>query len=61
MWIVLLFAALANGRSSISNLATGEDVQATRAALSALGVDVQVDTEVVTVSAGDITHLRAAD
>ena len=35
----LLFAALATGRSTLTNLATGDDVHATRAALDALGVD----------------------
>jgi 3-phosphoshikimate 1-carboxyvinyltransferase len=34
----LLFAALANGRSTVSNLATGDDVRAMRGALEALGV-----------------------
>jgi 3-phosphoshikimate 1-carboxyvinyltransferase len=46
----LLFAALATGRSSISNLATGEDVQAMRAALAALGVGIRTGAEAVTVS-----------
>jgi 3-phosphoshikimate 1-carboxyvinyltransferase len=34
----LLFAALGHGRSRIANLASGDDVAATRAALAALGV-----------------------
>jgi 3-phosphoshikimate 1-carboxyvinyltransferase len=37
----LLFAALATGRSTITNLSTGDDVRATRAALEALGVSVR--------------------
>jgi 3-phosphoshikimate 1-carboxyvinyltransferase len=37
----LMFAAIANGRSSLRNLATGEDVQATRAALEHLGVKIR--------------------
>jgi 3-phosphoshikimate 1-carboxyvinyltransferase len=37
----LLFAALADGRSAITNLATGADVRATRAALEQLGVGVK--------------------
>jgi len=45
----LLFAALATGRSSIGNLATGDDVHATRAALHALGVGVRTSGQTVTV------------
>jgi 3-phosphoshikimate 1-carboxyvinyltransferase len=37
----LLFAALADGDSTITHLATGEDVQATATALGALGVAVE--------------------
>jgi 3-phosphoshikimate 1-carboxyvinyltransferase len=54
----LLFAALARGRSSISNLATGEDVQATRAALGALGVDIGTDAVSVTVSGNGLDAWR---
>ena len=37
----LLFAALANGRSTITHLATGDDVAATRTALTQLGVKIR--------------------
>ena len=37
----LLFAALATGRSTITNLSTGDDVRASRAALEALGVGMR--------------------
>jgi 3-phosphoshikimate 1-carboxyvinyltransferase len=50
----LLFAALATGRSTLTNLGTGEDVQATRVALGALGVTVRVGGEKVTVSGGGL-------
>ena len=46
----LLFAALATGRSTLTNLATGDDVHATRAALDALGVGIRTGAEAVTVS-----------
>jgi 3-phosphoshikimate 1-carboxyvinyltransferase len=46
----LLFAALATGRSKLTNLATGDDVHATRAALTALGVSIRVGAEAVNVS-----------
>jgi 3-phosphoshikimate 1-carboxyvinyltransferase len=46
----LLFAALATGRSTLTNLATGDDVLATRAALDALGVGIRTGAEAVTVS-----------
>ena len=46
----LLFAALATGRSALTNLATGDDVLATRAALDALGVGIRTGAEAVTVS-----------
>ena len=54
----LLFAALATGRSSISNLATGEDVQATRAALTALGVGIRTGADAVTVSGTGLAGWR---
>ncbi|MDQ1508466.1 MAG: 3-phosphoshikimate 1-carboxyvinyltransferase [Actinomycetota bacterium] len=54
----LLFAALASGESSIINLATGDDVQATRAALVALGVDISVDPKTVTVTGAGFDGLR---
>ena len=46
----LLFAALATGRSKLTNLATGDDVHATRAALAALGVSIRVGADAVNVS-----------
>jgi 3-phosphoshikimate 1-carboxyvinyltransferase len=46
----LLFAALANGPSSVTNLATGEDVHATRDALGALGVSIRATADSVEVS-----------
>jgi 3-phosphoshikimate 1-carboxyvinyltransferase len=46
----LLFAALATGRSTLTNLATGDDVRATRAALDALGVGIRSGTDAITVS-----------
>lgn len=46
----LMFAALATGRSTLTNLATGDDVLATRAALDALGVRIRTGADAVTVS-----------
>jgi 3-phosphoshikimate 1-carboxyvinyltransferase len=57
----LLFAALATGRSSISNLATGEDVQATRSVLSALGVGIRSGAEAVTVSGTGLEGWRESE
>ena len=54
----LLFAALASGVSSISNLATGDDVQATRAALAALGVEISADAHAVAVTGAGFAGLR---
>ena len=54
----LLFAAVASGDSSITNLATGDDVQATRAAIAALGVHVAVDRNAVTVTGAGFEGLR---
>ncbi|HTK17740.1 MAG TPA: 3-phosphoshikimate 1-carboxyvinyltransferase [Acidimicrobiia bacterium] len=49
----LLFAAIAHGTSSVSNLATGDDVKAMRTVLEALGVEIRDDGgEVVVVGAG---------
>jgi 3-phosphoshikimate 1-carboxyvinyltransferase len=49
----LLFAALADGRSTITHLATGADVHATRSALEQLGVSVRTrDGGTVVQSAG---------
>ena len=41
----LLFAAIANGRSTLTHLATGEDVGATHAALTQLGVKIRTGHE----------------
>jgi 3-phosphoshikimate 1-carboxyvinyltransferase len=57
----LLFAALANGRSSLTNLATGDDVHATRNALDALGVAIRSGTNAVTVSGGGIEAWRESE
>ena len=50
----LLFAALATGRSSIANLSTGDDVRATRAALTALGVSIRAGRDSVNVNANGL-------
>jgi 3-phosphoshikimate 1-carboxyvinyltransferase len=49
----LMFAALADGESTISHLATGADVRATRGALEALGVSIRNrDREMLVVGRG---------
>jgi len=53
----LLFAALATGRSTLTNLATGDDVAATRSALEALGVAIR-GSESVTVNGGGLAAWR---
>jgi 3-phosphoshikimate 1-carboxyvinyltransferase len=53
----LLFAALASGRSTITNLSTGDDVRASRAAIEALDVTVR-GSETVTVSANGLGAWR---
>jgi 3-phosphoshikimate 1-carboxyvinyltransferase len=50
----LMFAALAEGPSVITSLATGADVRATARVLAQLGVDVQFDGEVVVVRGGGV-------
>jgi 3-phosphoshikimate 1-carboxyvinyltransferase len=57
----LLFAALAEGTSKISHLASGEDVGATRAALEALGVRVRVGNGVVSVGGAGVASWREPD
>jgi 3-phosphoshikimate 1-carboxyvinyltransferase len=57
----LLFAALATGRSKLTNLATGDDVHATRSALTALGVAIRVGTEAVNVSGGGLDGWRESE
>jgi len=55
----LLFAALAEGRSQIANLADGEDVRSTARALEELGVRLRSDADgPVAVSAHGIDGLR---
>jgi 3-phosphoshikimate 1-carboxyvinyltransferase len=50
----LLFAALATGRSTITNLSTGDDLRAMRAALSAVGVSIRGRGDDYTVSANGL-------
>ena len=54
----LLFAALADGRSTIAGLATGADVAATRRSLELLGVRIKGSPERLTVSAKGVEALR---
>lgn len=48
----LMFAALADGESRISNLSTGTDVQSTRECLEACGIDIRDDGDDVVVMGG---------
>jgi 3-phosphoshikimate 1-carboxyvinyltransferase len=48
----LLFAAIANGRSTLTHLATGEDVGATHTALTQLGVKIRTGTTGTVVFGG---------
>jgi 3-phosphoshikimate 1-carboxyvinyltransferase len=57
----LLFAALAHGRSTITNLATGDDVHATAAALRHLGVGVRTRGGAVTVDGSGADGWREPD
>jgi 3-phosphoshikimate 1-carboxyvinyltransferase len=57
----LLFASLATGPSSITNLATGEDVHATRDAMGALGVGVRTAGDEVTISGNGLAGWREPD
>ena len=45
----LMFAALAEGESRISNLSTGVDVQSTRKCLEACGIKIRNDRNAVIV------------
>jgi 3-phosphoshikimate 1-carboxyvinyltransferase len=54
----LLFAAVATGRSTVSNLATGEDVAAMRTALEALGVEFADDAGAVHVTGAGFGGMR---
>ncbi len=57
----LIFAALAEGPSVITNLATGADVHATARVLSRLGVEVRFDGEAVVVRGAGVDGLAEAD
>lgn len=58
----LFFAALADGRSELTNLATGEDVHATSVVLGHLGVKVRrASSGVVTVQGTGADHWREPD
>jgi 3-phosphoshikimate 1-carboxyvinyltransferase len=57
----LLFAALADGRSVITHLATGGDVYATRLALEHLGVRVRAPGSTVVVESHGVEHWREPD
>ena len=54
----LIFAALADGRSAVTNLATGADVRATARVLTQLGVDVRFEGDVVVVRGRRCRQLR---
>ncbi|MGH8978778.1 MAG: 3-phosphoshikimate 1-carboxyvinyltransferase [Acidimicrobiia bacterium] len=57
----LLFAAIAEGRSTLTHLATGEDVAATSAAVQMLGVKVRVAPSGAVVHATGIDGWREPD
>jgi 3-phosphoshikimate 1-carboxyvinyltransferase len=57
----LLFAALADGRSAITHLATGADVHATRIALEHLGVRVRAPGSAVVVESHGVEHWHESD
>jgi 3-phosphoshikimate 1-carboxyvinyltransferase len=57
----LIFAALASGRSVITNLATGLDVGATVRVLRQLGVDVSVDGPSVAVQGSGVEGFAESD
>lgn len=52
----LMFAALADGESRISNLATGSDVQTTRACLEECGIKIRNDSNDVIVTGGKFSN-----
>jgi 3-phosphoshikimate 1-carboxyvinyltransferase len=54
----LLFAAIADGRSTIRGLADGADVAATAACLDALGVRIKPSGDALTVRGGGFAGLR---
>ncbi len=51
----LMFAALADGESRISNLSTGADVQSTRKCLEACGIQIEDDGDDVIVAGGQFS------
>ncbi|HEX4491792.1 MAG TPA: 3-phosphoshikimate 1-carboxyvinyltransferase [Acidimicrobiia bacterium] len=54
----LLFAAIADGRSTVTGLATGDDVASSRAAIELLGVRAKGTTERLTITASGFDGLR---
>ena len=52
----LMFAALADGESRISNLSTGADVQSTRACLEACGIEIRNNGNDVIVTGGKFSN-----
>jgi 3-phosphoshikimate 1-carboxyvinyltransferase len=57
----LVFAALATGRSTITNLSTGDDVRATRDALETLGVALRAGAGSLTVNGNGLGAWREPD
>ena len=57
----LMFAALADGRSRVTNLATGGDVQATRRALQCCGVNIDQHGDAVIVESKGATEWSDPD
>ena len=51
----LMFSALTDGESRISNLSTGADVQSTRKCLEACGVEIQDEGNEVVVNGGKLS------
>jgi 3-phosphoshikimate 1-carboxyvinyltransferase len=56
---VLMLAALAPGRSTITGLSDGEDVRATRGAIEALGATVTEDEQALVVDGGELHEPEA--
>ena len=52
----LMFAALTDGESRISNLSTGADVQSTRKCLEACGIKIRDDGDEVVVTGSKFTN-----
>ena len=51
----LMFSALADGESRISNLSTGADVQSTRKCLEACGIEIRDEGNEVVVNGGKLS------